>query len=96
VKNLKKVLRFDVDWCGRETPSKTCQCYRCVSARFNAWQEKAKAAGTPMRYDKTVAVKKYEVPAHFRKHPHHLDHDPAMKKLIHEYIKEHRRLRRVK
>lgn len=78
-------------WCGRQNPSKACQCHRCVAARFSAWLEKArKIEGIPPSLSKTVPVKRYTVEAHFRSHPGHLSSDPALAKLVDAYIRGQR------
>lgn len=61
-----------------------CQCDGCAGARFERVVENlevfTKANGIrPTNSEQTVMVKSFRVRAHFRRNPHHMNGDPALK-----------------
>lgn len=70
---------------------KLCQCGNCVNRRFEDYQERIesylKQGIVPRSIEQTVMVKRYEVAPHFRRNPHHMTRDEAVRSAVGSYLK---------
>src|SRR5262245_1225574 len=71
---------------------KLCQCRTCADQRFDSFLERmegfVKKTGTrPTNPEQTVAVKSFTVRAHWRRNPHHMNSDEALKERVGAYFK---------
>lgn len=70
---------------------KKCQCRSCVDMRFSSFVDRIKSfrketGAAPASPLQTVFVKEYRVRPHFRRNPHHLQGDPALKERVEGYF----------
>lgn len=71
--------------------SKLCQCRACADRRFDAFADRMKAfvketGAQPRNPEQTVMVRQFTVRAHWRRNPHHMTADEALRKRVDTYF----------
>jgi hypothetical protein len=69
-----------------------CQCNACVERRFEAFVERMegfvkKTGARPTNASQTVMVKSFNVRAHWRRNPYHMNSDEGLKERVDGYFK---------